>query len=76
MMSGNVAVQFACLMAVEQVGQAVVVARDENRHLGAVAGQCQPPLHFELGGNGRKQPFEIRNFQIELFQIPFHPHQK
>src|SRR5581483_2845960 len=72
----NFACQLAALVAVQQIGKAMVVMRDKDRHLGLVARKRQPPIHLEPLCDGRKRGGELLGGHGESRQVPFHPHQE
>ena len=70
------ALQLADFMAVEQVDQAVVVLRNHDRHLLALAGLGEAPLHVELFGDGREVTGKLGERNIEVGGIELNPHQE
>src|SRR4029077_13459314 len=77
----NVAGQFATLVAVEQIDQAVIVLRNENDHALPNRRLCQPPLHIEGFSDRREILAEIRQVflrkvDVEVPGIELDPHQK
>ena len=77
----NIAGEFAALMAVEQIHEAVIIFRNQNDHARSMRRLCQPPLHLELFGNGREVLAEvgetfITEIDVEVFGIELHPHKE
>ncbi len=66
---GDVAGELAGAVAQEQIVEAVVVARDEDRHALALAGQEQAPLHLEAAGHLRDGPLEARAVGPHLGEV-------
>jgi hypothetical protein len=63
---GNLASEFAALVAVEQVLEAVVVLGDEDREPRAVAGVGETPVHLKFGGDGGETLGKFREVKIEF----------
>ena len=72
----QLAVQFAALEAVQQVGHAVVELRHEQRHARLAARFGEPPRHPEAPGDGAEGGGEVGEVEVEVRQIPFDPHQE
>ena len=53
-MRARLAAEFAGLVAVEQVGEAVQVLRDEEGDVLRGVGELDAPVHAELAGDGRE----------------------
>ena len=73
--------EFAALMAVEQIDEAVIVFRDEDDHARAMARPGQTPLHGEgLGDRGKVSgevgQIGLREVDVKIFRIELHAHQK
>ena len=70
----NLAVEFAGLVAVEQVGIAMQVLRDEDRQACDGGGEFQAPVHTQLGGDG----LEVRSEGVhaEAVERPFDAHEE
>jgi len=51
--------QFATLMAIEKVLQAMVVSRDKNSDAGTIGGMRETPVHVEFAGNRGKARTEL-----------------
>src|SRR5215469_4190851 len=68
---GDFAGELACVLAVEQVGKAVVVARNEDRDFRAIAGRRYTPLHFEVLGDRLEMHRELRNGYGKAGELPF-----
>ena len=62
----NLAAQFAALVAVEKILQAMVVLGDEDGDAGAVGGVGEPPVHLEFAGDGSEALGELREIEIEI----------
>lgn len=71
---GDLAGQFAGLVAVQQVGVAVKILRNEYRHAYDGGGKFQTPVHAQ----SRRDRLKMRAESIdgETFERPFHPHEK
>src|SRR6202161_2731441 len=72
----NIAMQFATLLTVEQVLQAMVVLRDENGDARPVCGAGNAPVHLELTREGRKTLGKFRKIKIEISHVELNPRQK
>ncbi len=82
----DVAGEFAALVAVEEIDEAVVVLRNQNDHARSMRGLRQPPLHLELFRDRRKVFGEVgevfvgevflREINVEIFGIEFDAHQE
>ena len=72
----DVAVQLPGAVAVQQVGQAVVVTRGEDGHPLAAVGFLQPPVHRVLFRQGRKGGGELGQGHVEAGERPLHAHEK
>jgi hypothetical protein len=68
--------QFAALMQVQQIDQAVRVLGNQNRHGGGSKRILQPPAHAETFGHSGELPPEARFVQRESVQVPLHAHEK
>ena len=56
---GYLATQFAVVMAIEQVGQAVIVVGDQDCDSGPMIGEGEPILHQEAVGHMVEMRFEL-----------------
>jgi hypothetical protein len=72
----NVAGQLANLIAVEQVNQTMLIARNEDGDPQAWAEPCQPPCHLEFLCDSNEFLPECRLRQIKRVDGPFNPHEK
>ncbi len=72
----NFAGQFPAALAIQQIHQAMIVARDENRDFRSVAGKRHAPFHSQPISDGLKMFRELTHVQREARQIPFHAHQE
>ena len=72
----NLAIQFAGMVAVQQVGQTVVEFRDEDRQARFDRGQRQAPGHLVFLGDRREGLIETVDAEFEAIQLPLHPHQE
>src|SRR5580704_3539964 len=72
----NIAGQFAVLMAVKKIHQAVIVLGDENHHLLPMARLGEPPIHLEFSGDWREVFVEVVQVDIKVCGIEFHAHQE
>ncbi len=66
----DVAGEFAALMTVEKIDEAVIVLRDQDDHARAMRGLGQPPVHLELFGDGREMFGEVGEVFISEVGIP------
>jgi hypothetical protein len=73
---GNVARQFPNLVLVQQVNQAMLVARNEERKLQAVSGPGQAPDHPEFVGQLGKFLTEGSLIEVEAVKQPLDPCKK
>ena len=71
-----IAVEFAALMPVEQVLQAMVILRDEDGDAGAIAGAGEPPLHLKVAGDGSEALRKLGKIKIKFCRIELNPRQK
>src|SRR5208283_4110402 len=71
----NLAVEFAALLTVEQILQAMVTLRDEDSDARTVRRSRQPLVHLEVASDGRKVlgEFEVKS---KLCRIELHPRKK
>src|SRR5216684_2221965 len=77
----NVAGEFAALVAIQEIDQAVIVLGDKNNHARAMRGLGQSPVHLELFGYRREVLGEvgevfIRQIDVEVFGIELNAHQE
>ena len=72
----DVARQLAALVAIEQIDQAMVVLRDEQRDAVRQRGQLQPPAHRESLGQRGELARELRGIEGEVRQVPFDAHEE
>src|SRR5579863_4421846 len=72
----DVASQLACVMPVEQVGQAVVVVRKQDHHLGSIIRRRQVIVDLVLLSYWREVFLERRDWNIETLQVPFQARQE
>src|SRR5204863_9346444 len=70
------AMQFTVLLAIEQIGEAVVEPRQKDRDPWPVAGKRHPPFHLEALGNSSKVPMKLRHREIKSVQVPLKTHQE
>ncbi len=70
------AVQFADLVAVEQVDQAVIIFRNHDDHALALAGSGKAPFHAELVGDRIELLGEFLKRQIKTIWIELHAHEE
>ncbi len=70
------AAKFATLVAVEQILQAMVILRNEDRDAGAVGGVCEPPVHLEVASDGSKSIGKLGKVKIEICRVELYPGQK
>ena len=69
--------EFAGLVAVEQVHQAVQVAGHEDRHRGAGRRVLHPPAHSEALGDGLELARQIlAGSRSKSVQVPLDPHEE
>jgi hypothetical protein len=73
---GYIARQFSNLVAVQQVNQTMLVARNEERNPQAVSGPGQPPYHTEFVGQAGKLLTEGGFVEVEPVERPLDPHEK
>jgi hypothetical protein len=71
-----IAVEFAALMPVEQVLQAMVILRDKDGDAGAFAGAGEPPLHLKVAGDGSEPLRKLGKIKIKFCRIELNPRQK
>src|SRR5258708_3175368 len=69
---GNLAGKFADPLAVEQIDQAMVVFRYENRHARPVLGSRNTPLNCKLLRDRLEPLREIFQVELKSRQVPFH----
>ena len=74
--AGDIAIEFAALMAIEQINQAVVVLRNQYGHPLAYIRNRDAPLHLKFGGDLTEMPNEITQGKVEVGGIEFDTHQK
>src|SRR5439155_17654898 len=72
----KLAMQLTVLLAIEQIGEAVVESRQKNRDPWPVAGERYPPRHLEALGNRSKVPMKLGHREIESVQVPLKTHQE
>jgi hypothetical protein len=72
----DVSRQFAALLAIQQVVQAVIVSGDEDGNTLPPGDVGDTPLHLKTLRNRRKSLRKVLQFQIEAFEMPFHTHEK
>ena len=72
----NVAVQLARLVPVEQVGEAVVVLRNQNAHARTPLAFGQPPAHLKARGNRGELIGQLVQAHVHPGGIELHPHQE
>ena len=65
------AAQFAALVAVKQVLEAVIVFRNKNADARAMGRMCEPPVHFEVACNGGETFRELTEIAIEIGRVEF-----
>ncbi len=75
----DLAGEFAALVTVEEIDEAVVVLRNQNDHARAMGGLRQAPLHLELFGDGREMFGEvgevfIGEINVEVFGVELDAH--
>jgi hypothetical protein len=70
------AAKFATLVAVEQILQAMVILRNEDRDAGAVGGVCEPPVYLEVAGDESKSIGKLGKVKIEICRVELYPGQK
>ena len=70
------AVQLAALVAVEQIGQAMIEFRYEYGQTRLAARFGEPPDHPEAVRDGSESRGEVGQIEAEVRQFPFHPHQE
>lgn len=67
------AVQVSGAAPVEQVRKTVGIGGSQNGYLGAMVRHCQVVLDVERFGQRLEVVVEVRDRNIEPFQIPFQP---
>ncbi len=77
----NVADEFAAVMAIEKINEAVIVLRDENNHALLVRRQGEPPVHLEFVSDRGKMLAEVGEVPIgyvdvKISGIEFDPHEE
>jgi len=82
----NFAGEFAALVTVEEIDEAVIVLGDQDDHARAMRGLCQAPVHLELFGDGREMFGEISEvfigevflsqINVEVFGIELDAHEE
>ena len=70
----DLAAEFPAVLAIKQVSEAVIVARNENSNFRTVTGKRDAPFHAEAVRNGPEFLSEIPHVGGETGQIPFHTH--
>ncbi len=75
----DLAGEFAALVTVEKIDEAVIVFRDQDDHARAMRGLRQAPLHLEFVGDGREMFGEvgevfIGEIDVEVFGIELYAH--
>ena len=73
---GNFAGEFPAVLAIKQIDQAVIVARDEDRDFGAICGEGDAPLHLEAVSDGLEMLREFSHVDGEAGHVPFDAHEK
>ena len=73
---GNITGEFLIFMPVQEISQAVIVLRNEQRNAEWHFRINSAPGHLEAGGNWGKARLEFSHAQIEFGQVPFDTHQK
>jgi len=73
--------EFAALMAIEQIDEAVVVFRNQDDHAGTMRGLRETPLHLKFLGDGRELLAEVSKsligeIDVEVFGIELDAHQE
>jgi hypothetical protein len=69
----DVTCQFAGTLPAKQIGEAVVVRRNQDSYFGTVIHQCQVIRDHEALGDRLEVVFELLNGKIESIQTPFQP---
>src|SRR5579871_3181503 len=70
----NGTVEFARMMAMEKVRQAMQIARHEDRNASFFGCEADTPAHFEPGRNLRK--FVPERIDIKIGDLPFDAHEE
>src|SRR6202041_783918 len=65
----NLALQFAALMPIEQVLEAVIVFRDKDRNAVTVGRTGETPVHLVVAGHGREALGKLRKVEREAVEI-------
>src|SRR6266576_874496 len=72
----DIAVQFPDFVAIQQIDRAMVVLRNQDCHLLALAGLRQTPIHVELLGNRAELLGDLREWDVEIGGVKLHAHQE
>jgi hypothetical protein len=68
----NFAAEFAALVAVEKILQAVVILRNEDGNAGATGGMGEPPVHLEVVRDGSKVLGKLGKIKIKVGRVELH----
>src|SRR5580698_11432772 len=72
----NLAMQFATLVPVKQILQAMVILRNENSDPRAVGGAGESPIHLEVAGDGSKSFGKLGQVKIKIHGIELYSRKK
>ncbi len=72
----DVAGQFATLVPMQEIGQAMVVLRDHDGHACTLLWEIELPLHLQTLGDRAEVLAERIGFNSRATQVPLHAHEK
>ena len=72
----NFAGKFPGVVTIEQVGETMIVFRNEDRDFGTGGGECHAPLHAEARCQRLEMAGEVVHVDRKSREVPFDPHEK